>query len=397
MAALTQLFYEDWANLPDPILTQVFSYLSEVERCRVGATCKHWLQCLETPQIWRTFNCVFDLPVHRKHVKCLEKYGHFVSRLTISIKYEQEENINNALAVLKHLSCLEKVRLSHLSVVFIGKYFWLSDLHFGIALGKLFTKIGEKKEKSTLKHLNLPSLAGYFNDQMISKISATCPNLEYLNILSDHVHINLYSNCMAILALKCRKIQELHLHYTHLSDGVLEALSETGRKPLQSLKIVCTLYDEYDRDLSSAAWSRLVAANPDLKVALRFEYGCLPHCVSKIMKPEIPVQELCLATTMIDPSFCLQINMAVAYYEHMLEKLVVKSSPSRELQESLLDAARRCRNLKALYVYCVLDKEVIDRILELCPLMRDTRDYILKSKQNNPVPRIVKKEKCNIF
>ncbi|BFZ13271.1 hypothetical protein BsWGS_16310 [Bradybaena similaris] len=383
MAASTQLLYEDWANLPDPFLTQVFSYLSEVERCRAGATCKHWLQCLETPQIWRTFNCVFKLPAHRKQVKCLEKYGHFVSRLTISIDYEQEENINNALAVLKHLSCLENVRLSHLSVVSIGPYFMSSDFYFvidpqnlfGKALQKLFTKIGEKKEKSTLKYLNLPSFPGYFNDKLIDKISATCPNLEYLNILSDDSHIHVYSNRMIMLALKCRKIQVLHLHYTHLSDDVLKALSEADRKPLLRLKIVCSLSDNFGRDLSSAAWSRLVGANPDLKVALRFKYGCLPHCVSKIMKPEIPVQELCLTTSMLDPSMCLQINMAVAYYDQVLEKLVVKSSSSsRKLPKSLLNVARRCKKLKALYVYSALDEDVFDTLSELCPLMINIRD-----------------------
>ncbi|BFZ13268.1 hypothetical protein BsWGS_16307 [Bradybaena similaris] len=386
MAALTQLFYEDWANLPDPILTQVFSYLSEVERCRVGATCKHWLQFLETPQLWRTFNCVFELPEDRKQVKCLEKYGHFISSLTISINYEQEKNKNNALAVLKHLSCLENVRLSHLSIVFNGSSAWSGDCYFGkplqklfgIALQKLFTKIGEKNEKSTLKHLNLPSFAGYFNDKLLDKISATCPNLEYLNFVSRVAFFKLYVNNMVMLVLKCRKIQELHVYFTHLSDDVLKALSETDRKPLQRLGVICTIDDEFEHELSSAAWSTLLTANPDLKVSLKFEYGSLLKWPSKIMKPEIPVQELYLTTTMFDPAIHLQINKAVAYYEQMLEKLVVKSSPSRELQESLLDVARRCKNLKALYVYCVLDKDVIDRILELCPLMRDTRDYFLE-------------------
>ncbi|BFZ13270.1 hypothetical protein BsWGS_16309 [Bradybaena similaris] len=384
MAALIQLFYEDWANLPDPILTQVFSYLSEVERCRVGATCKHWLQCLETPQLWRTFNCAFDLPAHRKQVKCLEKYGHFISRLTISINYEQEENINNALAVLKHLSCLENVRLSYLSIVSIQPSFMSSDFYFdiasqnlfGTALEKLFTKIGEKKEKSTLKYLNLPSFPGYFDDKLIDMISATCPNLEYLNILSDKSYQLVYSNRMVMLFLKCRKIQVLHLHYTHLSDEVLKALSEADRKPLLRLKIVCSFSDNFSRDLSSATWLRLVAANPDLKVALRFKYGCLPHYVSKIMKPEIPVQELCLTTSMLDPSMCLQINMAVAYYEKMLEKLVVKcSSPSRKLPKSLLDAARRCKKLKALYVYSALDEDVFDKLSELCPAIINISDF----------------------
>ncbi|BFZ13267.1 hypothetical protein BsWGS_16306 [Bradybaena similaris] len=368
MAAFTRLFYEDWANLPDLVLIQIFSYLSEVERWRVGSTCKHWRQCLEIPQLWRTFKCVFEPQEDKKLIKCIKKYGHFIRRLTIFIQY-------NAIEVLKHLSRIENVRLSYLSIdckgvnVFCGYY----SLFF---VKRLFTKIGEKKEKSTLKHLSLTSCSGEFIDNLIVKISATCPNLEYFTFLRDGCMSKIFLNRMVILALKCRKIQTLHLYYTSLSDGVLKALSEAGRKPLQRLKIVCSLH--YNFDLSSAAWSCLLAANPDLKVSLIFEYGCSPHCISKIMKPEIPVHELYLTANRFDPATYLQINMAVAYYEQMIEKLVVLSRPSRELQQSLLYAAGRCKKLKALYVDCVLDKDVIDQILELCPLVRDTKDYILK-------------------
>ncbi|BFZ13266.1 hypothetical protein BsWGS_16305 [Bradybaena similaris] len=395
MAESTQLFYEDWANLPDPILTQVFSYLSEVERCRVGATCKHWLQCLETPQLWRTFKCVFELPEDRKHIKCIKKYGHFISRLTIVMNYmrynyyEQEES--NPAVMLYHLSCLKNVRLSYLSIVFHQSTVGGNE-YFGKALQKLFIKIGEKKEKSTLKHLDLPCLPKYFNDNLVEKISETCPNLEYLNFESTGTLGRFYLNHMVTLVLKCRKIQELNLYYTHLSDDVLKALSETDRKPLQRLGIVYSIYDDNKRDLSSVAWSSLLTANPDLKVSLRSEFLCPADRILEIMKPEIPVQELCLSYDYRSPIYPV-INKAVAYYEQILEKLVVSCDPSRELQESLLDAARRCKKLKALYVYRVLDKDVIDQILELCPLMRDTRDYILKSSKDGQW--IVKKEECD--
>ncbi|BFZ13261.1 hypothetical protein BsWGS_16300 [Bradybaena similaris] len=385
MAALTHLFYEDWANLPDLALIRVFSYLSEVERCRVGATCRHWLQCLDTSQLWRTVKCDFELPANRKQVKCIEKYGHFISRLTIDIDHTQEENTHNALAVLNHLSSLENVYLSYLALALKGERVldYVID-NFNIALQKLFTKIGQETEKSTLKHLKVPYLVFHFNDNLIDYISSACPNLEYLNIyISDLcIRLNVLPDRMKILALKCRKIQVLCLPYTSLSDDVLMALSEAGRQPLQRLEILCTVYNNieflhgtWSHGVSSEAWSRLLTANPDLKVALK-SFGC--NCISEIMKPEIPVQELCLNASTFDTPIYPEINKAVVYYEQMLEKLVVSSNPSKELQESLLDAAQRCTKLKALYVYCVLDKDVIDRILELCPLIRDTRDYILK-------------------
>ncbi|BFZ13262.1 hypothetical protein BsWGS_16301 [Bradybaena similaris] len=396
MAALTHLFYEDWANLPDLVLTQVFSYLSEVERCRIGATCRHWLQYLDTSQHWRTFNCVFCLPADRKQVKCIEKYGHFISRLTIYINHTQEENTNNALAVLNHLSSLENVHLSYLSIVLTGEIL-MGDVidNFNKGLQTLLTKIGQNKEKSTLKHLTVPYIIFMYNiDNLIDCISSACPNLEYLNISINpfpfYIWLNVVADRMKILVLNCRQIQVLCFPYSSLSDNVLKALSQAGRKPLQRLEIVCTRYDTipllykaWSHNTSSEGWSSLVTAHPGLKVVLKFQFGC--HCISEIMMPGIPVQELCLDVPSLDIPIYPEINKAVVYYEQMLEKLVVSCDPSRELQESILNAARRCKKLKALYVYCVLDKDVIDQILELCPLMRDTKDYILKWT-NDPEP-----------
>ncbi|BFZ13259.1 hypothetical protein BsWGS_16298 [Bradybaena similaris] len=389
MAALTPLFYEDWANLPDPILTEVFSYLSVKERCRVGATCKHWLQCLGTPQLWRTFNCGFYLPAHGKLLRCVEQYGHFISRLTIFLNQKEAENRKNAIAVLEHLSSLENIHLSYLSIVFKGENpLFYGGHEFMVALEKLFTKIGLKKEKSKLKHLNLSGLQANLNDDFIDKISANCPNLEYLNILNKILVCSVSPYCIMNLVLKCKRLQVLHLYHASLSDDVLKALAEADRKPFKRFGIVCRRHEKYGDDLSSEAWSNLISANPDLKVELGFDHTCPLHRIAEIMKPEIPVQELHLATfTRIYP----EINTAVSYYEHVLEKLVVQTRPSRELQESLLDAAGRCKKLKALYVYCVLDKDVVDRILELCPLMRESRNYILKWTMD-PEPWTVGKE-----
>uniref|UniRef100_A0A0B7A9Z8 F-box/LRR-repeat protein 8 n=1 Tax=Arion vulgaris TaxID=1028688 RepID=A0A0B7A9Z8_9EUPU len=376
MAAVTQLFYEDWANLPDPILAHIFSYLSVVERCRIGVTCKHWLQCLETPQLWRNFTCGFYLPGHINLVKCVEQYGCFISRLTIFLNQIEAGNRTNAVSVLEHVANLDEIHLSHLSVVFKGENpLFYGGQEFMTALTKLFIKIGQKKDKSSLKYLNLSGLQANFNNDFIDHISAHCPNLEYLNILNKILVCSVSSNCITNLVLKCRKLRVLHLYHASLSDDVLQAFTEANRKPLQRLGIVCRRQEKYGEDISSEAWSSLLRSNRDLKVELGFDHTCPLHRVSEILKPEIPVEELHLATfTRIYP----EINTAVSYYEHVLEKLVVQTRPSKELQEALLSAAQRCRKLKALYVYCVLEKEVIEKILELCPAMKESRNYIMK-------------------
>ncbi|KAH9515487.1 hypothetical protein Btru_011165 [Bulinus truncatus] len=360
---------EDWANLPDHIVALIFSHLSVTERCLAGATCKHWLQCLETPLLWRKFLCGFFLPGHGRLVKCVEQYSHLITRLTITLNQRETENRKNALSVIDSLTSLNEVHLTHLTIQFKGENpLFYGGHEFMTALSKLFTKLGDKKEASPLKYLNFSGLQVNFDNEFINGIARNCPNLEYLNILNKILVCCVSPDCLASLVEKCRKLKVLHVYHTSLNDEVIKKFAEPNRVSLQRLGIVCRRHEKYGEDISSEAWSKLMHANPDLKVELGFDHTTPLHRVAEIIKPEIPVQELHLATftTIYD-----EINTAASYYENTLEKLVVQTRPCRELNDAVLNAAQRCKKLNTLYVYCVLDKSVIDKILELHPVMKE--------------------------
>ncbi|XP_055891782.1 F-box/LRR-repeat protein 8-like [Biomphalaria glabrata] len=367
---------EDWANLPDHVVALIFSYLSVAERCRAGAACKHWLQCLETPFLWRNFNCGFFLPGHGQLVKCVEQYSHLISRLTITLNQREVENRKNALSVIDCLTELSDLRLTHLTIQFKGENpLFYGGHEFMTALSKLFSKIGEKKENSLLKYINFSDLQVNFDNEFMNGIARNCPNLEYLNILNKILVCCVSPDCMVLLVDKCRKLKTLHVYHTSLNNEVMKKLSEPNRVPLRRLGIVCRRHEKYGEDIASEAWSNLIHANPDLKVELGFDHTTPLHRVAEIIKPEIPVQELHLATfTRIFD----EINTAASYYEHTLEKLVVQTRPCKELNEAILNVAQRCKRLNTLYVYCILDKSVIDKILELHPLMKERGTFILK-------------------
>ncbi|CAL1532318.1 unnamed protein product [Lymnaea stagnalis] len=368
----------DWANLPDPIITHILTYLSVTERFRAGSTCQHWLQCLETPLLWRTFSCGFFFPKHGEILKCFDQFSHFITNLTITLNQGDEQNRKNAVSVIEQLTELDDLRLTHLTIQFKGDNpLFYAGLEFLTALNKLFTKMGDvgKNGASSLKYLNLSGLQANFDNEFINTISENCPNLEYLNILNKVLVCCVSPDCMTTLIQRCRKLKILHIYHTSLSDEVIKKFTESNRAPLQRLGIVCRRHEKYGEDISSEAWSELLSTNPDLKVDLGFDHTTPLHRVAQIIKPEIPVVELHLQTfTMIYE----EVNLAASFYEDTLEKLIVQTRPSKELNEALLNVAQKCKKLQTLYVYCLLEKTVVDKILELRPKMKERGSYILK-------------------
>ena len=378
----------DWGNLPDPILSQIFSHLSVVDRCKLACVCRHWMHCLEIPLLWRKFSCGFFLPASGKIIKCLEKYGRHVRELCVALNQSQQDNRVNAVAALNHLASLEEPRLTHLTIAFLGENpLFYAGQEFTLALCRLFVTIGKSSECS-LRYINLRGLESNFTNEFVNTISSNCKNLEYLNLLNKALVCNISPESIVTLINKCKKLKILHMYHSSLSNEVLHALAQPDRQPLVRLGIVCRRQEKYGEDLIPEAWSDLLERSPGLKVELGFDHTCPLHRVSEIMKPEIPVQELHLVTfSQIYP----EIQMAASYYRKTLVKLVVQTRPSKDLEEALLAVARHCFLLHTLYVYCIVSKKIVDQILELRPDMRKRKTYILKYEME-PEPWTVGQE-----
>ncbi|KAK7469856.1 hypothetical protein BaRGS_00036134 [Batillaria attramentaria] len=102
-----------------------------------------------------------------------------------------------------------------------------------------------------------------------------------------------------------------------------------------------------------------------------------------MMQPGMPVRELRLETF---TSLSDQLGQATSFYHKTLEKVVVQSSHnSEELGRALIRMVEKCSQLRILLVYCVIDKGVVERILQLLPEMKQRGSYILKW-QKDPWP-----------
>lgn len=49
-----------WDQLPELILTQIFSYLNRTDRVSVGQVCRSWNRTLSSPALWRSVTVFID-------------------------------------------------------------------------------------------------------------------------------------------------------------------------------------------------------------------------------------------------------------------------------------------------------------------------------------------------
>jgi len=326
--------------------------------------------------------------LHEGYVKCLQRHGHHLKKVKVLVDQGIKENRHCACQILEMLSVKGERLLSTISVGFTGENpLFYAGAEFLESLRFLFgaPPKGVKPPLSQILHVDLSGLSAAYDDQVFNILAENNPQLLSLNILNKMIVCKVSPTCILNLVQKCRKLQELFVYHCSLSDDVLQALTEDGRLPIKHLAIVCRREAKYSKDISTEAWQQLVNYAPDLRVSLGFDHTCPLRKISDIMKSEIPVRELRLETfTRIDE----EVNLASAYYSNTLETLVLNTINSQELGNALINLSLTCKCLRSLYVYCVLNRAVIEEILANCPKMKESKNYILKWKQD-PEPWVV--------
>ena len=383
-----QDFTYDWSDLPEPVVTHIFSFLTAADRCRSGRVCKNWRDSLNNPLLWKSMKCEFVLPVHANMLNCIENFGYFVSNLIIVLDQKHEYNRTNSIAAIDLFTKLNHIRLTHLTIEFTGENpLFYAGQEFLFSLSSLFIQI-KHQSNGLIRYLNFREMQVNLDDDFVFHIGESCPNLEYLNILNRMLVCKVSPCSIKTLVKSCTKLQEMHLFHTSLASEALDILSEPHRQPFKKLGIVCRREEKYGQDLSSESWTSLTKSSKHLKVDLGFDHTCPLHRVSEIMKPEIPVNDLYFATY---TTITTEMDLARQYFEHTLNTLMVHTKPDKEFEEVLLNLVRSCKKLHTLYIYGVIKQEVIDEILVMLPEMKERGSYILRSKMD-PAPWTVGEE-----
>ncbi|ESO84864.1 hypothetical protein LOTGIDRAFT_236076 [Lottia gigantea] len=376
-----------WTNLPDHIIVHIFSYLNFNQRCKCAQVCKTWLTCFNQPLLWKKFTFYFIKSEDKQYLNLATLHGHHMKHVSIILDQHEKENREKACEVINIFSSIEDQKVSSLSLKFVGENpLFYAGLEFIDTLKIFFAANHQNGKTGYLTEVDLSGLWIDLNEEVLDILATNHKNLQKLNIQNRSLISKISPACLVRVLHQCVQLSELSLFYVTLSDEVLETFAEEGRSsPLKYLSIKCRRQEKFVKILSDNLWKNLHKNSPNLKVTMIFDHNCLLEKVSSILSPSLPVSELLLETfTMLFD----EINLAASYYRNTLERLVVQTRPSRELEEALINVTTKCHKLKSLIVYCVLSEETVDKIHALCPRLKEERNYILKTVMD-PEPWIV--------
>lgn len=368
---------QNWSDIPDHILVHTLSYVGLGDRFRASLVCKSWNSAFHTPSLWSRFKFRFHEENQTALLNGLDKYGNFLKVVYIELNQAEKINRENACKVITELASVNERRLQSLRIQCKGENpLFYTGAEFITALRHLFGPVPKNVTVvNTLKLVDLSLLPVALHDDVIDLLANHHPDLEKLNLINSSLVCGISASCVLRLVNKCRKLKDLRIFYSSMSDDVLEAFMEEDRKPLEHLGMMCRREEKYTKDLSEEAWQKLVDAHPNLRVTLAFDNTCPLHKVLPIMQPQIPVKELRLETF---TRIYSEINYASEYYKKTLKKIVVQTRPSPELNKALLRVAENCLDLNSIHVFCVLEKSTIDKILSIHPILVERGSYTLK-------------------
>ena len=378
----------NWTHLPSDVIVHVFSFLNTRDLNHAARVCRTWNEAFAHPTLWQTFEAWFFLPSHISYLEGAKKYGKYMKKVFIGVNQMITHNRQNACALLEILSRIERRRLSHIKIEFTGENpLFYSGQEFLDGLIILFSKVSDNLEApiTTLQHVDLSGLAVPIDDRVIDALSENHRDLKYLDLQNKVIISKTTPDCILRLVERCRSLIDLRLYYCSISNEVLEAFTDDDRADVEHISIICRREVKFGYELETEAWEDLTARVPNLRVTLGFDHTCPYPLISAILKPVIPVRTLKLETFAICHD---EVNLAAALYNKTLEKLVLQTRNSLELEAALLNVARTCTLLRSLLVYCIVRQETIDEIFRLHPDMQERGTYILKTEVE-PEPWVV--------
>ena len=289
----------------------------------------------------------------------------------------EKENRANACSVLLMLASSGERRLTKLVIHFKGENpLFYAGKEFYESLSVLFGPVKDGIVVThDLKTVDLSGLSAAFDDELIDKLSDNNRKLCNLNIQNKSLVCKVTPRCLLRLVQRCRKLKSLSVFNSSMSEDVLLALTEEDREPLDHLSIKYRREEKYLKDIPSESWAALSKKVPNLRVTMRFDHTVPLLKIQGVLKNEIPVSALLFETySMIYD----ELNHATCHYRKTLEKVVLNTRPSKELDEALVNLAKQCELLKSLYVFCKVGKEAVEQILNLRPSLQENNKFVLR-------------------
>jgi len=363
-----------WTLLPEELYVTIFSQLSYADRITASVVCKDWNQCLQAAQIWQNTTVCFKEAIDRNHLQMALTYGHYFKRLHVKVYQEDHGNNENACAFLDLLiTHTDTLKLEYFKVDLCEQnpFFWTGGRYLA-TLRNLF----QSPVTSHLRAIDFSKFPVAFNDDLLKVISRNiAPKIQHFNIQNKIFASRISPVCLVNFIKEAHQLKTLSIRSSYFTSDVLNVIADYRMSNLKLVSLLFTRADKFFKHISSADWLKVSSLVPAMRIELKFDHTYPMHCImGNIMLPEVPVSilKLCLH------SICYEhVNLAACIYKKTLEKLVVISIPSSDLDKAVLRIVRECDKVQDLHVRCRMDEKVVSQIHNF----KQLRKYTLPFKE----------------
>lgn len=268
-----------WDQLPELILTQIFSHLGHGDRANVAQVCQRWNRALSSPILWRSVTVFIDRDLRGDFPLAGElaaKYGQHIRSLELAWSrpylLPREARITRNIQAEAGADFLTIVRAKNVQLRKLILTDWIFICKWGNR-GKLLYALanflGCQHNLETLSLLNATLGVSDVLRLLASASKSSTEHLAYLDLRGAFREWQApHSNPRYLRLLgRFRALTILRLDYPALSDQTLIALTNAAPRVLKTLHISVRDSDSRHHTITDTAWHNLVLVCPELTVS----------------------------------------------------------------------------------------------------------------------------------
>ncbi|OAD58806.1 F-box only protein 39 [Eufriesea mexicana] len=378
-----------WDQLPELILTQIFSHLGHGDRANVAQVCQPWNRALSSPVLWRSVTVFIDRDLRGDFPLAGElaaKYGQHMRSLELAWSrpylLPREARITRNIQAEAGADFLTIVRAKNVQLkkliltdwIFICKWGnrgkllsalanflgcqhnleMLSLLNATLGVSDVLRLLGSASKGST-EHLAYLDLRGAFREWQAPHSNPRHVRWPYR---SANRELSFYfkgiSRYLRLLS-RFHALTTLRLDYPALSDQTLIALTNAAPRVLKTLHISVRDSDSRHHTITDTAWHNLVLVCPELTVSYTIVNISHYEDMCYFLLPSVPLARFQMFSGHVwdqsrSRNFRSTVGLLITHYTNTLAEVMLQLRNNREMLDDLLvSMLMRCKQLTRLH------------------------------------------------